>query len=747
MTDCGRRLAGVFSSGAGRAWLLEFVVAILASLVFSSAALAATLTWPVSLQASNEVAAASTASTDPYGDPSTSTSGLTCWSAADCVAVGNDGNAAGGIEPIVIPITSGLPGAAVAASLPTGAAAYSGGDQLADLDAVSCQPSGDCVAVGYYDDGSEYQQPLVVPIVDGVPGKPAEVSPPGEITTSNPRAELFSVSCPATGACLAAGSYRDGMGHEQAFVVPVSGGVAQVSREVNLPAGDQYDPYNNSSATGPYVGCWASDSCVLAGQYLDTDRNDHEFVSEVTGGVPSAAVDVTLPNDAQADDLDGDQLGGIFGLSCATSGDCAAVGYYTNSDGVGNEPLVVSISDGQPNAASTVTLPIGARTEAQAQFAHLFAVDCPAFGACVAVGDYVAYTNPDDHNSDLPLVVEISASGATSFDPSLPAGAASAAADGGDQLDSVSCPVAGSCVATGLYETATPDQRGFLVPVSGDQVEAGQELTLPSDGSSSWGQPWVGCASSGACAVSEEYLDTSNNTEGYVEGLQTPLAISTTSLSAGRIGSEYSQQLTATGAWGSYTWSVSSGSLPAGLSLNAETGVISGTPTAGGISTFTVEAKGTGNPAQAATQSLTLNLTGPVAALIPVLKSVTPQPVPSLKVALAHTGLVTSGKVTAEIGCVTASCGGELEFVHSRRVKLEHGRHKLLTTVIGQTAYSVAAGGSGSVKLTLNAAGRRLLSVAPHQRLVVTVHASLSGGSSASLLTSIHLRALTTKRS
>jgi hypothetical protein len=47
-----------------------------------------------------------------------------------------------------------------------------------------------------------------------------------------------------------------------------------------------------------------------------------------------------------------------------------------------------------------------------------------------------------------------------------------------------------------------------------------------------------------------------------------------------------------------------------GLSLNAQTGVISGTPRSGGIFTFTVQATGTGSPAQTATQLLSLNVTG-----------------------------------------------------------------------------------------------------------------------------------------
>ena len=57
---------------------------------------------------------------------------------------------------------------------------------------------------------------------------------------------------------------------------------------------------------------------------------------------------------------------------------------------------------------------------------------------------------------------------------------------------------------------------------------------------------------------------------------------------SGEVGVAYSDQLTATGGTGSLTWSVSTGSLPPGLTLNASTGLLSGTPTTSGSYSFTV---------------------------------------------------------------------------------------------------------------------------------------------------------------
>lgn len=59
--------------------------------------------------------------------------------------------------------------------------------------------------------------------------------------------------------------------------------------------------------------------------------------------------------------------------------------------------------------------------------------------------------------------------------------------------------------------------------------------------------------------------------------------VSTTSLPAGKQGSAYTGNLTATGGSGVYTWSLKSGNLPGGLSLNSTTGAITGTPTTANI--------------------------------------------------------------------------------------------------------------------------------------------------------------------
>ena len=76
--------------------------------------------------------------------------------------------------------------------------------------------------------------------------------------------------------------------------------------------------------------------------------------------------------------------------------------------------------------------------------------------------------------------------------------------------------------------------------------------------------------------------------------------ITTSSLPNGQVQAAYSATLQATGGTTPYTWSVTSGTLPAGLSLTASSGAISGTPTTAGTSSFTIQvADSAGNKASA----------------------------------------------------------------------------------------------------------------------------------------------------
>lgn len=89
----------------------------------------------------------------------------------------------------------------------------------------------------------------------------------------------------------------------------------------------------------------------------------------------------------------------------------------------------------------------------------------------------------------------------------------------------------------------------------------------------------------------------------------TSFTITTDSLPSGTEEFTYpSTTLEATDGTTPYAWSIISGSLPPGLSLNTGTGVISGTPTRDGSYNFTVQVLDSDNPKRMATKSLSITI-------------------------------------------------------------------------------------------------------------------------------------------
>jgi hypothetical protein len=87
-----------------------------------------------------------------------------------------------------------------------------------------------------------------------------------------------------------------------------------------------------------------------------------------------------------------------------------------------------------------------------------------------------------------------------------------------------------------------------------------------------------------------------------------PLTITTTALGNGVAGTAYSQALTATGGTAPYTWQLTAGRLPIGLTLNAATGVISGTPTSTMGTLLTFQVTDASSPTQTATATFALTI-------------------------------------------------------------------------------------------------------------------------------------------
>ncbi|MBZ5667969.1 MAG: Ig domain-containing protein, partial [Acidobacteriia bacterium] len=124
--------------------------------------------------------------------------------------------------------------------------------------------------------------------------------------------------------------------------------------------------------------------------------------------------------------------------------------------------------------------------------------------------------------------------------------------------------------------------------------------------------------------------------------------ITTTSLPGGQTGASYSQTVAVSSGAPPYSLSVTAGSLPAGLSLNSSSGVISGTPGVGGSFSFTITA--TDRASAVASQAYTLAISSTSS-----LSITTASPLPGGTVGVAYSQtLAASGGTPSYSWSVTA---------------------------------------------------------------------------------------------
>ena len=137
----------------------------------------------------------------------------------------------------------------------------------------------------------------------------------------------------------------------------------------------------------------------------------------------------------------------------------------------------------------------------------------------------------------------------------------------------------------------------YSCPFNAARCGGGNIPTDPTGSMGAGGNFWTGTAAidpspttDNAIGVMWDVANTAGTTT-YATDVLFAVApvVSTATLPAGDTCTAYSQTLAATSGSGTYTdWQVTSGSLPAGLTLAASTGRISGTPTAVGTSNFDV---------------------------------------------------------------------------------------------------------------------------------------------------------------
>lgn len=132
------------------------------------------------------------------------------------------------------------------------------------------------------------------------------------------------------------------------------------------------------------------------------------------------------------------------------------------------------------------------------------------------------------------------------------------------------------------------------------------------------------------------------------------LPLSPASLPDGTVGVAYNQTVSVTGGTAPATYAVTAGTLPGGLTLDANTGKISGTPTVAGPFSFTITGTDSSVPAATGHQAYTVQIVQPIV-LQPVVPTVTTTAISDDSI--TATGATGGGNVTSDGGAQVTARG------------------------------------------------------------------------------------------
>ena len=263
-------------------------------------------------------------------------------------------------------------------------------------------------------------------------------------------------------------------------------------------------------------------------------------------------------------------------------------------------------------SAAGGTLAAGANTTVTASIG----TGANSLAASGSYTDTVTFTNTTNGtgNTTRPVSLTVNATNVAGPMTVTPAGGLTSSGTAGGPFtpSSVTYTVTNTGTAS-MNWTATKVASWVTLSAAGGTLAAGANTTVTAS-------IGTGANSLAAGSYSDNitFTNTSNGTGNTtrpvsltVNAAEAP-TISTVSLPAGAVNTAYSQTLAATGGTTPYSWSVSAGTLPAGLSLSA-TGVLDGTPTTAETSSFTVRVAGANSASSTKDFSVTINAAAPPA--------------------------------------------------------------------------------------------------------------------------------------
>src|SRR5437660_1781162 len=249
------------------------------------------------------------------------------------------------------------------------------------------------------------------------------------------------------------------------------------------------------------ASCASAGNCGAVGGYNDGAGNVHGLLLTETAGTWAAGLEASLPANA------GSNPDISLSVSCASAGNCSVVGSYADTSGH-YQGLLLTETAGTWTAGVEASLPANAGAD---PLVFLDPVSFGSVGNCSAVGNYA---DSSSHNEGL-LLTETAGTWATGVEASLPAGAGT---DPNVFLASVSCGSAGNCSAVGNYHESSGHRQALLLTETAGTWATGVAASAPANAASDPGAHLdsVSCASPSDCTAVGAYDDSSGHRQGLL---------------------------------------------------------------------------------------------------------------------------------------------------------------------------------------------------------------------------------------
>jgi hypothetical protein len=257
------------------------------------------------------------------------------------------------------------------------------------------------------------------------------------------------------------------------------------------------------------LSCASAGNCAAVGSFEDTHTNGQSFVASEVGGVWKRVQEVTLPSGASTSVQNSE----VHSVVCWSPGNCSAVGSYLDDTlPTGRaEGLEVNEVRGVWGRAQETKVPADANVN---PYVAINQVACTHAGNCVAVGSYIR----DDNATGGLMIAEDSGAwkGATAV--VLPG---NASAYPSAALSEVTCVSTNNCTAIGTYTNVTGQAEGMSVSETRATWARALAMTMPSGAAANphtffYGYGGLACPSIGNCSAGGQYLVGTSTYEGFL---------------------------------------------------------------------------------------------------------------------------------------------------------------------------------------------------------------------------------------